>query len=111
MHGVDLSGLLEDLTVLEMDAEVVKAAVDTLDEAIYQGINTRQYCDASHIRTKILNELTPSQRQRVLKNIVGRYYEHEESKHQYRVVEDSNDGELRLVTEQMSKKYLHIDRR
>jgi len=110
MFGRELSGLIGDLNLLKLDAPVVKKAIEDLDSEIYSGINERRLHSASQISTTALNSLTPVQRQRVLDSIVGRYYEHEKSQCQYKVVIDSNDGELRLVAENISKKYLHIDR-
>ena len=111
MFGRNLIGLVADIKLLELDADIVKRAVADLDREIFEGIRDNRLHNASQIKTEVLNKLNPIQRNRVLQNIVGRYYEHEKSQHQYKVIEDSsNDNVLRLVSEVISEKYLHIDR-
>jgi len=112
MFGHDLSGLEDDIKRLKDEAPAVLCAVDNLDQEIYNGINENRLHNGSHVNTRMLDALNANQRQRVLANFDRRFYEHEASKHQYKVVVDYIDSRIALFSEDVSGKddYLHIHR-
>lgn len=110
MYGNDLSGVIDDLAELVRNAPEVLEAISAIDKEIYDGIQSYKLKNGSHIDTTMLNGLSESDRQTVLSNIVGRFYEREDTHHQYKVVLDEDTDRIALVTENMSRKYLHVYR-
>ena len=112
MFGHDLSGLEDDIMRLKDEAPAVLGAVKDLDQEIYNGINENRLHNGSYVKTQMLDALNANQRQRVLANFDCRFYEHEASHHQYKVIVDYIDSRIALCSEDVSAKdgYLHIHR-
>jgi hypothetical protein len=110
MFGSDLSGLIDDLAELAKNAPEVLEAIAALDKEIYGGIQSYKLKNGSHIDTTMLDKLSKADSQTVLASIVGRFYERETTRHQYKVVKDEDMDRIAIVSENMSKKYIHVYR-
>jgi len=109
MFGRDFSGLDKDIERLKREAPAVLRAENELDREIFNGINENALREGSTVRTKVLDSLNTNQRQRVLSNFNGRFYERKATHHQYKVVVDPVDGVIALVSEEISRHHLCID--
>ena len=99
-------GIKNLLSELSNEAPRVLAAQKTLALQIFNSIQDYHPGDESQISTAVLDTLTTNERQRVLEGIVGRYFENQESKVQYKVVKDG--GQLSFLKEDMAVTYIHI---
>ena len=105
MSGHGRSRLEDNIAILQNEAPEVLRAIENLNREIYDGINDYQLKNGSHIRITALNKLNPNQRQRVLENFVGRFYERESTHHQYKIVLDPNDSKLTVISAEISQEH------
>ena len=99
----DIENLLNELSA---EAPRVIAATQALVHQIFNGIQEYSLTEGSHVVTTVLDELTSSERQRVLSSIVGRYFENQKSQTQYKVVPDGK--RIALKKEEVAVPHIHI---